>query len=62
MQVSMLSVGIGAAILFGVAEVANWRRNNRRDVDNVGFMPWRGIALASAAVALFATAFWLAGR
>ena len=62
MQVSMLSVGIGAAILFGVAEAANWRRNNRRDVDNVGFMPWRGIALASAAVALFATAFWLSGR
>jgi hypothetical protein len=55
-------VGIGAAALFGVAEVANWRRNNRRDVDNVGFMPWRGIALASAAVALFATAFWLSGR
>ena len=62
MQVSMLSVGIGAAILFGIAEAANWRRNNRRDVDNVGFMPWRGIALGSAAVALFATAFWLAGR
>ncbi|SBV31180.1 conserved exported protein of unknown function [uncultured Sphingopyxis sp.] len=62
MQVSMLSVGIGAAILFGVAEVANWRRNNRCDVEQVGFMPWRGIALASAAVALFATAFWLAGR
>ena len=62
MQVSMLSVSIGAAVLFGVAEFANWRRNNRRDVDNVGFMPWRGIALASAAVALFATAFWLAGK
>jgi hypothetical protein len=62
MQVSMMSVGIAAAALFGVAEVANWRRNNRRDVDNVGFMPWRGIALASAAVALFATAFWLAGK
>ena len=59
MQVSMLSVAIAAATLFGVAEVANWRRNNRRDVDNVGFMPWRGIALASAAVALFATAFAL---
>ena len=39
MQVSMLSVGIGAAALFGIAEVANWRRNHRRDVDNVGFMP-----------------------
>ena len=62
MQVSMLSVGIAAAALFGIAEVANWRRNNRRDVEQVGFMPWRGIALASAAVALFATAFWLGGR
>src|SRR3546814_13974540 len=34
MQVSMLSVAIAAATLFGVAEVANWRRTNRRDVDN----------------------------
>ena len=59
MQVSMLSISIGAAALFGVAEVANWRRNNRRDVDKVGFMPWRGIGLASAAVAIFAAAFWL---
>ena len=62
MQVSMLSVSIGAAVLFGVAEAADWRRRNRRDVDQVGFMPWRGIALGSAAVALFATAFWLSGR
>ena len=59
MQVSMLSVAIAAATLFGVAEIANWRRNNRRDVDAVGFMPWRGIALVSAAVALFAAAFAL---
>jgi len=54
MQVSMLSVAIAAAALFGVAEVANWRRNNRRDVDDVGFMPWRGIALASAGVTFLA--------
>ncbi|MGN6691887.1 MAG: hypothetical protein ACTHJU_13185 [Sphingopyxis sp.] len=61
MQGSMLTVGIGAAVLFGVAEIATWRRNNRRDVDKVGFMPWRGIALASAAIAIFATAFALKG-
>ena len=61
MQVSMLSIGIGAAALFGIAEVANWRRNNRRDVDRVGFMPWRGIALVSVIVALFAAAFGLKG-
>lgn len=60
MQVSMLSVGICAAALFAIAELADWRRRNRRDVDKVGFMPWRGIALASVAVALFATAFALA--
>ncbi|MGV1684345.1 hypothetical protein [Sphingopyxis sp. NJF-3] len=59
MQVSMLSVSIGAAALFGVAEVADWRRRHRRDVDNVGFMPWRGIALASVAVALLSAAVWL---
>lgn len=62
MQVSMLSVAIAAGALFGIAEVASWRRTNRRDVEQVGFMPWRGIALASAAAALFATAFWLAGK
>ena len=59
MQVSMLSISIGAAVLFAVAEFANWRRNNRRDVDNVGFMPWRGIGLVAAAVAIFAAAFAL---
>mgnify|MGYP001164638467 CR=1 FL=1 len=59
MQVCMLSVSIGAAALFGLAEIADWRRRNRRDVDNVGFMPWRGIALASVAVALMSAAVWL---
>ncbi|QXF13216.1 MULTISPECIES: hypothetical protein [Sphingopyxis] len=59
MQVSMLSVSATAAILFGVAELAEWRRRNRRDVDNVGFMPWRGIALVSVAVAIVAAALAL---
>ncbi|MDZ3830705.1 MAG: hypothetical protein U0S50_02665 [Sphingopyxis sp.] len=59
MQVSMLTVSLGAAALFGIAEIANWRRNNRRDVDKVGFMPWRGIALWSAAAALLSVALWL---
>lgn len=59
MQVSMLSLGIAAAAMFGFAEVADWRRRNRRDVDKVGFMPWRGIAMLSAMVALLSTALWL---
>lgn len=59
MQVSMLSVSVTAAILFGIAELAEWRRRNRRDVDKVGFMPWRGIALVSVAVAIVAAALAL---
>ncbi len=59
MQVSMLSVSVTAAILFGVAELAEGRRRNRRDVDKVGFMPWRGIALVSVAVAIVAAALAL---
>ncbi len=61
MQVSMLAVAIGAAALFAVAEVAEHRRKNRRDVDRVGFMPWRGIGLASVAVALLSAALWVHG-
>jgi len=59
MQVSMLSVSIAAAALFALAEVADWRRRNRRDVDDVGFMPWRAIAMLSVAVALLSAAVWL---
>ena len=59
MQGSMLTVSAVGAGVAVVAEVADYRRRHRRDVDNVGFMPWRGIALASAAVALFATALAL---
>src|SRR3546814_21179017 len=59
MQVTMLSVSIGAGALFAVAEIADWRRRRRRDVDDVGFMPWRGIALASVAVVLLSAALWL---
>ena len=59
MQVSMMALSVAAALLFGMAELADYRRRNRYDVDKVGFMPWRGIALASVAVALLAAAFAL---
>lgn len=61
MQVSMVSLGAAAALLFALSEVADWRRRNRKDVDSVGFMPWRGISLGSAAAAIFFIAFWLHG-
>ncbi|MCW0199758.1 hypothetical protein [Sphingopyxis sp.] len=57
----MLTVSAVGAVLAVVAEVADHRRRNRRDVDAVGFMPWRGIALVSVIVALFAAAFGLKG-
>ena len=60
MQVSMAVVSVASALLFGVSELADWKRRNRKDVDRVGFMPWRGLAMASAATALFSTALWIA--
>lgn len=59
MQGSMLVVSAASAVVAAVAEYADYRRRNRRDVDKVGFMPWRGIALVSITVAIFATAFAL---
>ncbi len=61
MQGSMLTVSVVSAMLAVIAEVADHRRRHRRDVDAVGFMPWRGIALVSVIVALFAAAFALKG-
>ncbi|WP_171003911.1 hypothetical protein [Sphingopyxis sp. L1A2A] len=55
----MLIVSAAGAVVAVAAEVADYRRRNRRDVDAVGFMPWRGIALAGVAVAIFAAAFAL---
>jgi hypothetical protein len=54
--------GAGASLAVAlVAGLLDWRRNRRRDLDSVGWMPWRGIqaaaffaALAFAAIALHA--------
>lgn len=59
MQEMMHYTALGALILFVVAECAEYRRRHRRDVDAVGFMPWRGIALVSLAGALLAGALIL---
>lgn len=59
MQGSMLTMSVAGAALAAFAEYADYRRRNRRDVDAVGFMPWRGIALVSVTVAIFAAAFAL---
>ncbi|MBD3734568.1 MAG: hypothetical protein IE934_17875 [Sphingopyxis sp.] len=52
----MLTVSAMGAVVAVVAEIADYRRRHRRDVDAVGFMPWRGIALVGVAVAILAAA------
>jgi|GEM_PF-1318027 len=59
MQGSMLTVSAVGAAVAVIAELADYRRRHRHDVDAVGFMPWRGIALTAVTVALFAAAFAL---
>lgn len=37
----------GAALaLVVIAGLAEWRRGHRRDLDNPGWVPWRGIQVA----------------
>ena len=59
MQGSMLIVSAAGAAIAVAAEVADYRRRNRRDVDAVGFMPWRGIMLAGVGVAILEAALAL---
>ncbi|WP_282949081.1 hypothetical protein [Sphingopyxis sp. Geo24] len=59
MQGSMLTVSAMGAVVAVVAEIADYRRRHRRDVDAVGFMPWRGIALVGVVVAILAAALAL---
>ena len=40
MQVQLLGGAAAALILAGVSAVGEHRRNNRRDPDNVGMVPW----------------------
>ena len=43
-----LWTGAGAAFVLAVtAGVADWRRARRRDLDDAGWVPWRGIQVAA---------------
>ncbi|WP_337828041.1 hypothetical protein [Pseudonocardia sp. TMWB2A] len=50
--------GLAVAVIGTIAER---RRANRRNINNVGFMPWRGIVLAGIFVALIAGAYAFKG-
>ena len=49
-----------AAALAVAAGVADWRRTRRRDLDNPGWVPWRGLQVgalfAAAVLAMLAVA------
>ena len=55
------SIGIAAVVLAIVAGIGERRRNARRDIDAVGFMPWSAITLFSVMVALIAFSLAIKG-
>lgn len=55
------SIGIAAVVLAVVAGIGERRRNARRNLDAVGFMPWSAITLFSVMVALIAFSLAIKG-
>ncbi len=45
-----------AAFLALWAGIADWRRTKRRDINDVGFMPWTAISALSLLVAVLCSA------
>jgi len=43
----MWGAGGAALVMVMLAGVADWRRARRRDLDNAGWVPWRGIQAAA---------------
>lgn len=46
---SAAGAALGLALLAGVAD---WRRGRRRELDSVGWVPWRGLQVAGFFAAL----------
>jgi hypothetical protein len=49
-------VAAGALALTALSVLAERRRNNRRDIEAVGWVPWPLVTILSTIAALFATA------
>ena len=56
MQAGLWSSAAAAFVLAVAAGVADWRRARRRELDDAGWVPWRGIQAA----ALFAVVVFVA--
>jgi hypothetical protein len=60
-QATMAMIGAGATLTVIAAGFADRRRQQRRDLDRVGFMPWPLITVMATLVALLAFAIALVG-
>jgi hypothetical protein len=49
-------IAITAALTAAISIWADWRRNNRRAVGQISYMPWTSISLLSVGIALLAAA------
>ncbi|MDB5689241.1 MAG: hypothetical protein JWL91_1117 [Sphingomonas bacterium] len=62
MQAGLWTIAGGAVALVLVAGLADWRRNRRRDLDRVGWVPWPLVMILAMIVAAVATALALKAR
>lgn len=59
MQATLWTIAGGAALIAGVASLADRRRSRRRDLDRVGWVPWAAVLIVAIIVAALATALAL---
>jgi hypothetical protein len=63
MSVTPMWIGVGGWLaLAGVSVAAEWRRNRRRDLDRVGFVPWTLIQLLAILGAVVTAALAIKGQ
>lgn len=58
-QAGLLTAAGASALLALAASIAEWRRNKRRNLDRVGWVPWQLVTVMAffAAIGLAAAAF-----
>jgi hypothetical protein len=49
-------VAIAGALVAAISIFADWRRQKRKSIENVGFMPWTAISMLAIGVTLLSAA------
>lgn len=52
-------VAVAAAAVAAISIFADWRRNKRKTIGQVGYMPWTGISMLAVGTTLIAAALAL---